>query len=69
MAIGKADATGAVELAIYMWVIGPRMNYIVDAIVFAEGEDKSDFSVVRMKLDVLCARRSSKHVTRDRISN
>ena len=49
-----------------MRVIGPRMNDIVDAIVFADDEDKSDFSVVVAKLDVLCARRSSKHVTRDR---
>ena len=65
-AIGKADASGAVKLAICLWVIGPRMNDVVDAIVFVEGEDKSDFSVVVAKLDVLCARRSSMHVTRDR---
>ena len=64
-AIGKADASGAVKLAICMRVIGPRMNDVVDAIVFADDEDKSDFSVVA-KLDVLCAWRSSKHVTRDR---
>ena len=65
-AIGKSDASGAVKLAMCMRVIGPRMNDVVDSIVFADNEDKGDYSVVVAKLDVLCARRSSKHVTRDR---
>ncbi|KAL5510749.1 hypothetical protein EMCRGX_G006350 [Ephydatia muelleri] len=42
------------------------MNDVVDTIVFVKGEDRSDFSVVVAKLDVLCALCSSKHVTRDK---
>ena len=66
-AIGKADASGAFKLAICLRVISPRMNDIVDTIVFVEGEDRSDFSVVIAKLDVLCALCSRKHVTRDKL--
>ena len=33
-AIGKEDADGPVKLVIFMRVIGPRMNDVVDGIVF-----------------------------------
>ena len=45
--------------------IGQRINDLVDAIRFEDGEDKTDFDVISKKLDVLCAPRSSKHVIRD----
>lgn len=63
--IGKSGADGPVKSAVFMRVICPRTNDVADGIVFANGEDKTDISVVVKKLDAICTRRSSKHVTRD----
>ena len=37
-----------------------------DSMAFADGEDGKDFSTVAARLNILCARRSSKHGLRDR---
>ena len=66
LAVGKGDASGAVMLAIFLRVMGPRINDLYDSMAFAEGEDGKDFSTVAARLDILCACRSSKHVLRDR---
>ena len=66
--IGKSGADGPVKSAVFMRVICPRTNDVADGIVFANGEDKTDISVVVKKLDAICTRRSSKHVTRDPFS-
>ena len=63
LAIGKVDALGGMKLAI---LLGQRVNDIHEALVFAEGENKDDFDTVVKKLDSVCARRTSKHVIRDR---
>ena len=46
-------------------MVGPRVNDMYEAMVFAEEEDKTKWSIVCQKLNMLCARRTSKHVTRD----
>eukprot|EP00731_Ephydatia_muelleri_P009792 Em0005g378a len=66
LAIGKADASGGIKLAILLRAVGQRVNDIHEALVFAEGENKDDFDTVVQKLDSVCARRTSKHVIRDR---
>ena len=66
LAAGKGDASGAVKLAILLRVVGPRINGLYDSMAFADGEDGKDFSSEAARLDILCARRSSKHVLRDR---
>ena len=66
LAIGKADASGGMKLAILLRAVGQRVNDIHEALVFAEGENKDDFDTVVQKLDSVCARRTSKHVIRDR---
>ncbi|KAL5510796.1 hypothetical protein EMCRGX_G006398 [Ephydatia muelleri] len=66
LAVGKGDASGAVKLAIFLRVVGPRINDLYESMAFADGEDGEDFSTVAARLDILCARRSSKHVLRDR---
>ena len=65
MAIGKADASGGMKLAILLRAVGQRVNDMHGALVFANGEDKDDFDTVVKKLDSVCARRTSKHVIRD----
>ena len=66
LAIGKADASGGMKLAILLRAVGQRVNDMHEALVFADGEDKDDFDTVVKKLDSVCARRTSKHVIRDR---
>ena len=66
LAVGKGDASGAAKLAIFLRVVGPRINDLYDSMAFADGEDGKDFSTVAARLDNLCACRSSKHVLRDR---
>ena len=61
-AVGKADATSAVKTAIFRRVVGP----VYETMTFTETEDKNDFGTVVAKLDELCARRTSKHVIRDK---
>ena len=65
-AVGKADATSAVKMAIFLRVVGPRVNDMYETMTFTETEDKNDFGTVVAKLDELCARRTSKHVIRDK---
>ena len=64
-ALGKDKADSAVKLAMFLRVVGPRINDMYEALTFAEGEDKG-FEGVMTKLDSLCARRTSKHVLRDK---
>ena len=66
VAIGKADASSGMKLAILLRAVGQRVNDIHEALVFADGEDKNDFDTIVKKLDSVCARRTSKHVIRDR---
>ena len=65
-AVGKADATSAVKTAIFLRVVGPRVNDMYETMTFTEAEDKNDFGTIVAKLDKLCARRTSKHVIRDK---
>ena len=64
-ASGKKAESGAVRSAIFLRIVGQRINDLVDAIQFGDGEDKTDFDVISKKLDVLCAPCSSKHVIQD----
>ena len=66
LAAGKGDASGAVKLAILLRVVSPHINDLYDSMAFADGEDRKDFSTEAARLDILCARRSSKHILRDR---
>ena len=65
-AIGKADASIGMQLAILLRAVGQWVNDTHEALVFTDGEDKDDFDTVVKKLDSVCARRTSKHVIRDR---
>ena len=58
--------TEEVKLAIFLRAVGLRLNDLVETMQFAEGEDGNKFQVVSKKLDDLCARRTSKHITRDK---
>ena len=62
---GKDKAESAVKLAMFLRVVGPRINDMYEALMFTEGEDKG-FDGVMTKLESLCARRTSKHVLRDK---
>ena len=64
-ALGKDKAESAVQLAMFLHVVGPRINDMYEVMTFTEGEDKG-FDGVMTKLDSLCARRTSKHVLRDK---
>ena len=66
VAVGKEDATEQVKLAIFLRIVGPRVNDLVETMRFEGNEDGRKFEVVSRKLDGLCARRSSKHVIRDK---
>lgn len=65
-AIDKNGATEQTKLAIFLRTVGPRVNDMYETMRFEEGEDRTKWSVVSGKLDNACARRTSKHVTRDR---
>lgn len=63
-ALGKDKAESAVKLAMFLRVVGPRINDMYEALTFMEGEDKESDGVMT-KLDSLCARRNSKHILSD----
>ena len=65
-AVGKGDAEPKVKTAIFLRVVGPRVNDTYETMSFTATEDKNDFDTVIKKLDELCARRASKHVIRDK---
>ena len=62
----KGSASEQVKLAIFLRTVGPRVNDLYETMPFAEGEDRAKWSVVCGKLDSWCARRTSKHVRRDK---
>ena len=62
----KGDASKQVKLAIFLRIVGPRLNDLYETMPFADGEDRTKWSVVCEKLDSWCARRTSKHVRRDK---
>ena len=62
----KGDASEQVKLAIFLRIVGPRLNDLYETMPFVEGEDRTKWSVVCGKLDSWCARRTSKHVRRDK---
>ena len=62
LAIGKADASGGMKLAIPLRMVGQQVNDIHEALVFAEGENKDYFDTVVKKLDSWWM---SKHNIRD----
>ena len=66
MAIGKDGATEQTKLAVFLRSVGPRVNDMYETLRFEEGKDRMKWSVVSGKLDNACARRTSKHVTRDK---
>ena len=66
VAVDKGKATEKVKLAVFLRTVGLRMNDLVKMMQFVEGEDGSKFQVVSKKQDDLCARRTSKHITRDK---
>ena len=66
VAVDKGKAIEEAKLAICSKTVSPRVNDLVEMMQFAEGEDGSNFQVVSKKLDNLCARRTSKYVTRDK---
>ena len=61
-AVGQDDATGAVKTAIFLRVVGKRVNDMYETMTFADGEDSNNYETVIKKLDELCSRRTSKHV-------
>ena len=58
VAVGKEEATEQVKLAIFLRIVGPRVNDLVETMRFEGNEDGRKFEVVSRKLDGLCARRS-----------
>ena len=66
VAVGKDKETEPTKLAIFLRIVGQRVNDLYETMQFAEGEDRSKWSVVSGKLDGLCAPRTSKHVLRDK---
>ena len=65
-ATAKGDASEQVKLAIFLRIVGPRLNDLYEMMPFVEGEDQTKWSVVCGKLDSWCAQRTSKHVRRDK---
>ena len=62
----KENASEQAKLAIFLRTVGPRVNDLYETMPFSEGEDRTKWSVVCGKLDNWCARRTSKHVRRDK---
>eukprot|EP00731_Ephydatia_muelleri_P034422 Em0059g7a len=65
-AVGKGSADEKVKLAMFLRTVGPRVNDMYETMRFEEGEDSNSFKVVVGKLDNACARRTSKHIIRDK---
>lgn len=61
-ATDKEGASEQIKLAIFLRTVGPRINDMYETLPFNDGEDRTSWSVVRGKLNVACARRTSKHV-------
>ena len=55
VAVGKDKETEPTKLAIFLRFVGQRVNDLYETMQFAEGEDRSKWSVVSGKLDGLCA--------------
>ena len=66
VAVGKEKEAEPTKLAIFLHIVGQRVNDLYETMQFADGEDRSKWSGVSGKLDGLCAPRTSKHVLRDR---
>ena len=64
----KAGFSEHIKLVTFLRTVGPRVNdrHMYEMLPVNDGEDRTSWSVVRGKLDVACARRTSKHVVRDK---
>ena len=65
-AVGKGSVDEKVKLVMFLRTVGPCVNDMYEMIQFEEGEDSNSFKVVAGKLDNACARRTSKHIIRDK---
>ena len=65
-ATDKMGSSEQIKLAIFLRIVGPRISDMYETLPFNDGEDRTSWSVVRGKLDTACARRTSKHVVRDK---
>ena len=65
VAVDKEKASEQVKLTICLRMVGPRVNDLYETMAFTVEEVGTKWSVVCQKLNTLCARRTSKHVTRD----
>ena len=65
-ATDKGAASEKIKLALFLRLVGQRVNDLYETMQFVEGEDRTSWSVVEGKLDRLCAPRTSKHVTWDK---
>ena len=54
------------EVSNLIQTVGPRVNDMYETMQFEEGEDSNSFKVVAGKLNNACARRTSKHIIRDK---
>ena len=50
----------------FLRTVGPRVNDMYETMQFEEGEDSNSFKVVAGKLDNACARRTCKHIIRNK---
>eukprot|EP00731_Ephydatia_muelleri_P010090 Em0005g676a len=62
----KGAASEQIKLALFLRLVGQRINDVYETMQFVDGEDRTSWSVVVGKLDGLCAPRTSKHVTWDK---
>eukprot|EP00731_Ephydatia_muelleri_P019632 Em0012g457a len=62
----KGAASEQIKLALFLRLVGQRINDVYETMQFVDGEDRTSWSVVVGKLDGLCAPRTSKHVMWDK---